>query len=312
MAPRTDLAVLLADPDPERRGRAAKLLRSVGWRVREVTGAQEAVRACRQELPAVVVADVDACRADDLRMIDAIKRDPDLFGVGVVVRARALDVDDALDGLARGAHDMLVDPVADAQLVASVRSAARTGSLEEALRNRAERLEQLAFSDGLTAIPNRRFLDRQLGALISSTRRHGRSLAVSLVDIDRFKAVNDGHGHGVGDAVLAEVARRLGARLRAEDHLGRFGGEEFLVLLPDTAEPAAVAVAEGLRREVCSRPIDTEAGPLQVTVSVGWAVWNDAEPGHRLVARADDAMYRAKADGRNRVRGAAGTVRSGR
>jgi two-component system cell cycle response regulator len=311
MAPRTDLAVLLADPDAERRGRAAAVLRSVGWRVREAAGAEEAVRACRQALPAVVVADVEACRADDLRMIDAIKRDPDLFGAGVVVRARALDVDDALDGLARGAHDMLVDPVADAELVASVRSAARTGSLQEELRNRAETLERLAFSDGLTAIPNRRFLDRQLGALISSARRHGRALAVALIDIDRFKAVNDDHGHGVGDAVLAEVARRLGARLRAEDHLGRFGGEEFLVLLPDTSEPAVVAVAEGLRREVCSRPIDTEAGPLRVTVSVGWAVWRDDEPGHRLVARADDAMYLAKADGRNRVRGAAGSVRSG-
>jgi two-component system cell cycle response regulator len=310
MAPRTDLAVLLADPDARRRRHAAAVLRSVGWHVREAAGAEEAVRACREALPAVVVADIE-CRADGLEVIDAIKRDPDLFGVGVVVRARELNIDDALEGLARGAHDMLVDPVADAELVASVRSAARTCSLQEELRNRAESLEQLAFSDGLTAIPNRRFLDRQLSALISSARRHGRALAVALIDIDRFKAVNDAHGHAVGDVVLAEVARRLGARLRAEDHLGRFGGEEFLALLPDTSEQAAVAVAESLRREVCSRPIDTEAGPLRVTVSVGWAVWRNDQPAHRLVARADDAMYRAKADGRNRVRGAAGTVRSG-
>ncbi|MCW2966922.1 MAG: diguanylate cyclase [Solirubrobacteraceae bacterium] len=310
MAARTDLDVLLADPDRQRRRDAAEVLRSVGWSVREFDGAAAAVEACHELAPAVVLADVDACRADDLRMIDAIKRDPDLFGIGVVIRGRRLDVDDALDGLARGAHGMLVDPVADAELVASVRSAARTGLLQEELRSRAEALERLAFSDGLTEIPNRRFLDRQLGALISGARRHGRPLAVAMVDIDRFKAVNDAHGHAVGDIVIAEVARRLGARLRTEDHLGRFGGEEFLVLLPDATQDAAAAVAEDLRQEVTSAPIATGVGPLDVTVSIGWAVWDDAEPAHALVARADAAMYRAKGDGRNCVRGAGEALHS--
>ena len=248
-----DLLVLLVDPDEARRRAAADVLRSVGCRVDELGSAAEAAAACSRELPAVVVVDEDACRADDLRMIDAIKRDPDLFGVGVVVRARRLDVDDALDGLARGAHGMLVDPVADAELVATVRSAARTGVLQEELRNRAVALERLAFTDALSGIPNRRFLDRQLEALVSSARRHGRPLAVALVDIDRFKPVNDTYGHATGDAVIAEVARRLTARLRTEDHLGRFGGEEYLVLLPETDAEAAAAVAEDLRAEVGSR-----------------------------------------------------------
>ncbi|MCW2990532.1 MAG: diguanylate cyclase [Solirubrobacterales bacterium] len=302
-----NLHVLMVDPDVERRSAAADVLRSVGCRVDELDSAIEAARACRNELPAVVVVDEDACRADDLRMIDAIKRDPDLFSVGVIVRARRLDVDDALDGLARGAHGMLVDPVADAELVATVRSAARTGVLQEELRSRAIALERLAFTDALSGIPNRRFLDRQLEALVSSARRHERPLAVALVDIDRFKPVNDTHGHAIGDKVIAEVARRLGERLRTEDHLGRFGGEEFLVLLPETDAEAVAAVAESLRAEVCSRPIDTDDGPLDVTVSVGWAVWDD-EPGHALVARADAALYEAKESGRNRV--AAAPVRS--
>ncbi|MFL5845447.1 MAG: GGDEF domain-containing protein [Solirubrobacteraceae bacterium] len=272
-------------------------------RVDELDGAAEAAAACRRELPAVVVVHEDACRADDLRMIDAIKRDPDLFSVGVIVRAHKLDVDDALDGLARGAHGMLVDPVADAELVTTVRSAARTGVLQEELRNRAVALERLAFTDALSNIPNRRFLDRQLEAMVSSARRHGRPLAVALVDIDRFKPINDTHGHAIGDAVIAEVARRLGERLRTEDHLGRFGGEEFLVLLPEADAEAAAAAAEALRTEVCSSPVMTDDGPLDVTVSVGWAVWDD-EPGHALVGRADVALYEAKAAGRNRVCGA--------
>lgn len=280
-----------------------ELLRSVGWRVDAAAGAREGVEACRREPPAVVLVDEDACRADALRLLDEIKTDPDLFAIGVIVRARRLDVDDALDGLARGAHGVLVDPVADAELVATVRSAARTGVLQEELRNRAVDLERLAFTDALTAVPNRRFLDRQLAALVSGARRHGRPLAVALVDIDRFKPINDTHGHGVGDVVIAETARRLGARLREEDHLGRYGGEEFLVLLPDTDAEAAAAVAEDLREEVAARPVATAAGALPVTVSVGWAVWDD-EPPHALLARTDDALYEAKESGRDRVVGA--------
>ena len=295
--------VLLADPRQDRRAAAAETLRSVGWNVRELTGASEAIEACRDRPPEVLVVDEEACRADDMRVIDAIKRDPELFAIGVVVRARRLDVGEAMDGLGRGAHGVLVDPVADAELVATVRSAARTGALQEELRNRAESLERLAFTDGLTGLPNRRFLDRQLDALISSARRHERPLAVALIDADRFKAINDRHGHAVGDEVLAELARRLGGRLRSADHLGRFGGEEFLALLPETDADAAAAVAEDLRAEVAGRPMQTAAGPLTVSVSVGWAAW-DGEPPHGVVARADEALYRAKSGGRNRVEGA--------
>jgi two-component system cell cycle response regulator len=300
---RTELDVLLADPEDGRREAAASTLRSVGCNVTTYASARDAVQACRAGLPAVLVVDVDACRADDLRVIDAIKRDPDLFSIGVVVRGRRLDVDDALDSLARGAHGLLVDPVSDAELVASVRSAARMGVLQEELRNRAEALEHLAFSDGLTDLPNRRFLDRQLSALISGASRHGRPLAVALVDVDRFKLVNDVHGHAAGDAVLAEVAKRLQSRLREEDHLGRFGGEEFLVLLPDTNAEAAAHVAEDLRAAVADGPLPSPAGELPVTISAGWAAWDGDEP-HGLVARADAALYEAKAAGRNRVVGA--------
>lgn len=304
-----DLHVLIVDPDVQRRSAAAGVLRSANCRVEELASARDAVEVCRRELPAVLLVDADACRADDLRMIDAIKRDPDLFSVGFVVRTRTLDVNDALDGLARGAHGMLVDPVTDGELVVAVRSAARTGVLQEELRSRAVALERLAFTDALSEIPNRRFLDRQLDALVSGARRHGRPLAVALVDIDRFKPINDTHGHAVGDAVIAEVAHRLGARLRTEDHIGRFGGEEFLALLPETEPEAAAAVAEDLRLEVASRAVDTDAGPLDVTVSVGWASWDD-EDGHALIARADAALYEAKQAGRNRVCGAGSASRS--
>ena len=306
-----NLRVLLVDPDAERRGDVAAALRMVGCAVDERGRATGLAEACRDRTPDVLLVDEDACRADDLRVIDLIKRDPDLFGISVVVRARRLDVDDALDGVARGAHGVLVDPVADAELVTMVRSAARTGVLQEELRSRASDLERLAFTDALSGIPNRRFLDRQLDALLSGARRHGRSLAIALVDIDRFKAINDTHGHAVGDEVIAEVARRLAARLREEDHHGRFGGEEFLVLLPETEAVSAAAVAEDLRAAVAADPIVTAAGPLEVTASVGWATWED-DTALELIARADDALYAAKDAGRNAVRGAITAGRTSR
>lgn len=311
MDARTELDVLIADPDEDRRSAAAETLRSVGCAVREFASAPDAIEACVKRSPDVIVVDEDACHAHDLRVIDAIKRDPDLFGIAVVVRARRLDVDEALDGLARGAHGVLVDPMDDAELVATVRSAARTGVLQEELRSRAAVLEQLAFSDALTGIANRRFLDRQLEALISGARRHGRPLAVALVDADHFKRINDSRGHGAGDDVLGEVALRLGARLRTEDHIGRFGGDEFLILLPDTDAAAAASASEGIRTEVSSRPVEAEGGDVEVTVSVGWAVWDD-DTAQALVSRADEALYRAKAEGRNRVAGAPTGARTSR
>ena len=303
MLAQTELDVLLADPDTQRRKEAAAALTAVGWRVTCCTTAEEAVEACRRSLPTVVVADVDAGRVGGSSIIEAIKGDPHLFAAGVVVRAREADPEEALEGLGRGAQGLLVDPVTDAELVAAVSVAARMGTLQEELRNRAAALERLAFFDGLTNLPNRRFLDRQLVALISAAKRHGRPLCAALFDIDRFKAVNDTHGHAIGDTVIAEVAVRLAERLRTEDHVGRFGGEEFLVLLPDTGPDAAEAVAEDLRAAVDETPIATSVGDLTVTVSGGWAVWGGEAP-HELVSRADAALYAAKEGGRNRVEAA--------
>jgi diguanylate cyclase (GGDEF)-like protein len=300
MPAQTELDVLLADPQEDRREAAAATLRAVGWNVMLCGTAEEAVDACRAKPPAVLVIDVDAGTVGEGCVIDAIKRDPDLFAIGVVVRGRELGVDSAMDNLTRGADGLLVDPVAEAELVAAVRSAARVRALREELRSRADDLERLAFFDSLTDLPNRRFLDRQLAALISGAGRHGRPLAAVLLDIDRFKAINDSHGHATGDAVIAGVAARLAGRLRAEDHLGRFGGEEFLVLLPDTGPEAAAGVAEDLRAAVESAPFDSPAGALGVTISGGWSVWEGEAP-HELIARADAGLYEAKNAGRNCV-----------
>src|SRR3954471_14043140 len=135
----TELDVLLADPDDGRRAAVEAILREVGWNVTLCRTTDEAVAACRAQPPTVLVVDADACRHGDTSVIEAIKGDPDLFPIGVVLRSRELGVDDALDILSRGAQ-VLVDPVPDAELVAAVRSAAHVTALQEELRSRAAAL----------------------------------------------------------------------------------------------------------------------------------------------------------------------------
>ncbi|MDO9567917.1 MAG: diguanylate cyclase [Hydrogenophaga sp.] len=164
------------------------------------------------------------------------------------------------------------------------------------------KLRQLSITDPLTGVENRRGFMVQLERLHARQRRHGHPLSVLMFDLDWFKRINDQHGHAVGDEVLKRVTQLVGQRLRRSDHLGRLGGEEFAVLLPDTHLDGAHATALELCQSVAMEPVMTAGGPIPVTVSVGVAEVGstDANPEDALV-RADLALYRAKAQGRNRV-----------
>jgi diguanylate cyclase (GGDEF)-like protein len=169
-------------------------------------------------------------------------------------------------------------------------------------------LEYISRTDPVTCLYNRRHVEEHLGLTASAARRHGHPLSVLLVDIDHFKTVNDRYGHDVGDLVLRTVAERMSADLRAEDVIGRWGGEEFVVVLAFTSLAGAVTVAERLRAAVAAAPIQAgDVGPVTVTVSVGCAAAaaTDSDP-TELVRRADSALYQAKAAGRNRVIAGAG------
>jgi diguanylate cyclase (GGDEF)-like protein len=166
-------------------------------------------------------------------------------------------------------------------------------------------MEALALRDGLTGLLNRRALQDRAHADLMAARRHGAPFALALVDVDHFKSINDTYGHQLGDQVLRHVAQALAAGLRASDDVGRWGGEEFLAILPEADTAQAVAAAERLREIVQAAPFHAPGGPIPVTVSIGVA----AVPPARLAeARIDDvirvadaALYRAKALGRNRV-----------
>jgi two-component system, cell cycle response regulator len=288
--------VLVAHHSADSRRAMRDVLAPLGCAVAEAATREEAVARARDEGADVLLLDRElGCAVAD------VKRDPDLFRIALVLVGEPPGVDETLDALEHGATDVLPADATPGELVARVRAARRAHEMQEQLLSREHELEQLAYRDELTGLANRRFAVRQLHAEISRARRHGQDLALVILDADRFKTLNDRHGHLAGDEVLRGLADRIRGRLREEDVAARFGGEEFLVLLPDTAAEGAAAVAEDLRAAVAAEPFSIGRIALPLTVSAGYAAW-EGEDLERLVARADRGLYAAKEAGRDCVR----------
>jgi diguanylate cyclase (GGDEF)-like protein len=195
-----------------------------------------------------------------------------------------------------GANDHVLRPIDPNELRARARNQVRRKWYQERLRNDLDRSLELAVTDPLTGLRNRRYVRRHLDGVLQ-----GQDAAVMLLDVDRFKSINDTHGHAAGDLALKEVAERLKSHLRAADVLARYGGEEFMVVLAGAPTDYAAMVAERLRLALSSAPIAIGALSLPVTVSIGLAVAPAGCSVGGAIAAADAALYRAKANGRNRV-----------
>jgi two-component system, cell cycle response regulator len=288
--------VLIAHPSDTARQGLRGVLESVGGAVAEAASRDDVLTTAR-----TAGADVLLLHGALDCALSELKTDPDLFRIAVVLVDSAADVAAAVDALEHGAHDVLREDARPGEIVARVAAARRAGEMQEQLLTREHDLEAMAYYDELTGVANRRFAVRQLHALLSRARRHDQELSVVLLDADRFKALNDRHGHGAGDDVLRGLADRLRSRVREEDVVARFGGEEFLVILPDTGASGAATAAEDLREAVAAQPFAVGRIALALTVSVGWATWG-GEPLERLIARADRGLYAAKEAGRDCVR----------
>jgi diguanylate cyclase (GGDEF)-like protein len=285
--------ILVAEESALLRRMLGDVLRRAGYDVLEAADGMAAVDLAQAEDPDVLLLAREVPRLDGMAVLDRLRNDPATTDIPVVFVTGHTDAHDLAEGLERGAHDYVRKPVDPIELLARVRSAIR-------LRALLHELEDLARTDVLTGLANRRHADAVLRSCLAGARRHGRDLCVVLVDIDRFKSVNDVHGHAAGDAVLRAVAARLADGLREEDLAARWGGEEFLLLLPDA--DSAATVCERMRAAVADTPVLTDDGTiLTVTASFGWAAWTGDESPEQLVARADRALYAAKADGRDRV-----------
>jgi two-component system cell cycle response regulator len=163
---------------------------------------------------------------------------------------------------------------------------------------------EMAITDGLTGLFNRRYMENHLATLVDQSAARGKPIAVMVLDIDYFKAINDTHGHDAGDDVLREFALRVRKCIRNIDLACRYGGEEFVLVMPETDKAVATMVAERLRRRIASEPFGIQQGArsLEVTISIGIAAASgSADTAAAILKRADQALYQAKRDGRNRV-----------
>jgi two-component system cell cycle response regulator len=207
-------------------------------------------------------------------------------------------------GLELGANDYIQRTADKNEIVARVRSQVRRKRYTERLRDNVQYSMELALTDPLTGLYNRRYMETHVGTLVERSAARGKALSVLILDIDYFKSINDNFGHDTGDDVLREFAERLKASIRGIDLACRFGGEEFVVVMPDTDLGVATLVAERIRRRIAGEPFPIEKGArgIEVTISIGIAArMGPQDNASHMLKRADDALYRAKRDGRNRV-----------
>jgi two-component system cell cycle response regulator len=300
MAGPAEPLVLVAETSEPARAQLLRGLEARGHRVIGAGDGGQVLELVGREPPDVVLLHDELAGIDSMTVLDRLRADPALAAVPVIMLTDSSDPELLVEALRRGADDYLQRPLAEAVLDARVMAVLRVKGLHDALLEANRRLARQALTDDLTGLANRRHGAHQLGREIALCVRHGRQLALMHVDIDHFKVINDTHGHQAGDQVLIEVARRLLAGMRGGDELARWGGDEFVALLPDTDEAGALRAAERLRAAVRTTPIEFAGIVLDVTVSVGWAHWSGDTPDD-LLARADKALYVAKDAGRNGI-----------
>jgi two-component system cell cycle response regulator len=241
---------------------------------------------------------------DGLRLCSQVRSLERTRNLPMLILADAEDNARLLRGLEIGVNDYLTRPIDKNEMVARVRTQIRKKRYSERLRDNVQQSIEMAITDGLTGLYNRRYMESHLGTLVEQAASRGKPLSLLVLDIDYFKAINDGFGHDAGDDVLREFATRVRKSIRGIDLACRYGGEEFVVVMPETDMAVAATVAERIRRRIAGEPfyISQGAATLDVTISIGLAALASAEDSAApIIKRADQALYRAKRDGRNRV-----------
>lgn len=249
----------------------------------------------------LALQDIDALRlCSQLRSMDETRQVPLL----VLVDDTPDEMARMVKGLDLGVNDYLIRPIDRNELLARARSQIRRKRYEDRLRSNYELSMTMAVTDTVTGLYNRRYMELHLQRLVERSSHGGHPVCLQILDIDHFKAVNDTHGHGVGDEVLREFGERIARGTRGIDMASRYGGEEFVIVMPDTVMDDALAAAERLRESVANTPfkVSGEVGELSVTVSIGVAETTGGMTNpDSLIRAADQALYVAKNNGRNRV-----------
>jgi two-component system cell cycle response regulator len=241
---------------------------------------------------------------DGLRLCSQVRSLERTRNVPILAVAEADNNARLVRGLEIGVNDYLIRPIDKNEMLARVRTQIKKKRYTERLRDNVQMSIEMAITDSLTSLFNRRYMETHFAALVEQAAARGKPIAVLILDIDYFKAVNDSHGHDAGDDVLREFSLRIRKAIRNIDLACRYGGEEFVIVMPETDMAVATMVAERIRRRIATEPFAIQQGTrnLEVTISIGIAaIGAPGDTAAAILKRADQALYRAKRDGRNRV-----------
>ena len=308
--PRAPARILIVDDNEDNVDLLQARLESWGYKTSTAADGEEALASVEQAPPDLILLDVMMPKIDGFEVARRIKANTELPFIPIIMQTALDSTEQKVQGLGSGADDYVTKPIEFAELQARLNSMLRIKTLQEDLAERERELREMndkllliSQTDGLTGLDNRRHIEERLREMFEHSSRLNEPLSCVMCDLDHFKSVNDTYGHQAGDAVLRQFAQILKSEAREIDRVGRYGGEEFILLLPGTVLDAAVHFAERLRAAIEAHTFTFDGGSLQRTASLGVSGWPHPDIGHcdSLVKAADDALYVAKETGRNRV-----------
>lgn len=271
------------------------LLRKNGFETEICTDGESALEFLSKNIPDLILLDIIMPGIDGYQFSESIKVNPRLKDTPVIFLSAMNDEDSIIQGFKSGGVDFITKPFRTQELLARTRTHVE-------LKKAKEKLLQMAITDELTGLANRRYFMERLNSEFDRTKRYESKYSLLMIDIDLFKSINDNYGHRAGDRALQEASAVMKRSLRTSDTIGRVGGEEFSVILPETELKAALFIAERLRKRVEETSIIHNSGEISLTVSIGISQSQTGDQSiDDIIVRADTAMYNAKRKGRNRV-----------
>ncbi len=283
--------VLIVDDSKAQATHTERVLNSAGILTHTLTEPIQAMDALAEFQPDLIILDMYMPECNGTELAKVIRHNDRYVSVPIIYLSAEDDLDKQLDAMSEGGDDFLTKPIKPRHLIATVRNRAA----------RARNLKARMVRDSLTGLYNHTHTLQLLEDACFRARRDEQPLAFAMLDIDHFKKVNDTYGHPMGDRVIKSLALFLKQRLRKTDHIGRYGGEEFAVVLPDTDEQSALRVLEEIRQRFAEIHYPAQPQDLSCTFSCGIAILQPGLDGNALSKRADEALYTAKHGGRNRV-----------
>ena len=294
--------ILVVDDDPSTLRLTVESLDGFGYQIETAVDGVQAVEKVRTDPPDLLLLDVMMPKMNGLEVCRIVKSSSETF-IPIILLTVKGDVDSKVTGLKLGADDYLAKPFSPLELQARVTSMLRIKALQDKINAKRHELEALSVTDELTGLLNHRAMQQRLRDEFLRAQRYNEPLSVLMIDVDNFKKINDTHGHLYGDRVLERLGGVLKRAVREIDIVARYGGDEFLLILPQTHFSGSLSVADRIWRSAAAEPLMAKKDVINMTVSVGVSFFpnKNVTTVEELVGFADQALYQAKREGRNRV-----------